>query len=1064
MSSSSMPEITPAWPVAATATATAYALAAAGSLLLAPAPDIASPLYPSAGIALVSVLLFGWRMLPAIWLGSFVANLALMLSRVPFGVVTVAVPAAIGVGAALQAAAGCALVRRFQTMPLTLTEPREVARFFAFGAGLACLVSASVGNAALGIAQVIPPAALGRSWLTWWLGDAIGVLVAAPLVLALIGRPASIWTARRRSVALPLAVVTLLAALAIVQVQHWDDERAQALFERDAASAFGAVRQRLQTPLHALEAMRGLFLGSDDVGGSEFRLASGPWLGDGNSIQAIGWAERVGANALAAFEAAARKEGSAGYAVFDRGPAGERLPPGGAELTPVRFVEPLERNAMALGVNALSVPEAREAVMRARRTDLPAASAGFRLMQERARQTEIVIYRAVYGQSAPTAAARAGATRGVLFVTLRMEDALQPVLAELPPYLELCLIDTANDALQRRLAGAPGCDAAGRAEWRESHDLPFAQRRWQLLVSARAGALPAAGGQGSWLFGIVSLLAVAAFGALLLTMTGRARRIELAVEERTHALQREIGERARTEAALRDSEQRLRNILNHVPIGVIYCDLQGYIQQSNPQFRELVGYGAEELSELRPTDFTHAEDRDGELELRGRLMRGEIPVYQRQLRYVRRDGGMLWVRVVVSLLRDAEGEPHRIVAVVEDISEHLALRRAEDARELAEAANRAKNDFLSRMSHELRTPLNAMLGFAQLVEIDPQRSLSAQQREWVSQIQTAGWHLLEMINDTLDLSRIESGTLKLDFETMELPPVVAAAISMLERAAEARGISVTQSLAPNAAQVYADATRVKQILTNLVSNAVKYNVEGGVIRIASRIDADGAVELSVSDTGLGMSPGQLGALFQPFNRLGRERSQQEGTGIGLVISQRLAELMGGSLSARSTEGEGSTFVLTLPRASRREPPPEASEEDSASRPRDYRQRVVHYIEDNETNAVVMEGILAQRPQVRLRISPNGLDALAAIRSAPPSLILLDMHLPDIDGLQLLRMLKDVPDTASVPVVVVSADAVSTRVKAALDAGAERYLTKPINVAELLRLLDELLEQRDTLFG
>jgi PAS domain S-box-containing protein len=1056
----SKPESVPAWPLAATATALAYALAAGAALLLSAPPDYASPLYPSAGIALVSVLLFGWRMLPAIWLGSFVANLGLTLANAPFGVTTFALPASIGLGAALQAAVGAALVRRFHRLPLALTEPREVARFFLFGAVLACTVSASVGVASLAWSHALPPSALGRSWLTWWTGDTIGVLIAAPLSLALIGRPAEHWAPRRRSVALPLGVLTVLAALAIVQVHRWDEERAQALFERDATAAHGAVAQRLQAPLHALEAMRGLYVGSSDVSREEFLAAGKAWVETGSSAQAVGWAERVGAEHLAAFEAAARADGNTGYAVFDRGPGGVHLPPSGTESMPIRYIEPLARNAMALGVNTLSVPEARAAIERARRTDLPAASAGFRLTQERGQQTGIVVYRPVRDTT------RGAPLRGVLFVTLRMDDVLHPAQDALPSYLELCLIDAAPDALLRRLAGPPGCEGASTAGngLRQVRDLDFAQRRWQLGIAARAGALPAPGGQGGWLFAIVALLATATFGALLLTMTGRARRIEVAVEERTQALQREIAERARTEAALRDSEQRLRNILDQVPIGVIYCDLDGYIQQSNPTFRELVGYDAAELADMRPLDVTHPEDRDGDVELLGRLLRGELPVYQRQQRYVRRDGGIVSVRAIVSLLRDARGEPHRIVGVVEDIGEHLALRRAEDARELAEAANRAKNDFLSRMSHELRTPLNAMLGFAQLIEMDPQRSLGAQQREWVGQIQTAGWHLLEMINDTLDLSRIESGTLKLDFETMELPAVVTAAVSMLERAAEARRIEVVCSLAPNAAQVYADATRVKQILTNLVSNAVKYNVEGGRIQIASRIDADGAVELSVCDTGLGMSPGQLGALFQPFNRLGRERSQQEGTGIGLVISQRLAELMGGSLSARSVEREGSTFVLTLPRASRREPPPDAEATPREVAVHDYRQRVVHYIEDNETNAIVMEGILAQRPQVKLRLSANGLDALAAIRTAPPSLILLDMHLPDIDGLQLLRMLKDDPGTASIPVVVVSADAVSTRIKAALEAGAEHYLTKPINVSELLRLLDELLEQRDTLFG
>ncbi len=592
----------------------------------------------------------------------------------------------------------------------------------------------------------------------------------------------------------------------------------------------------------------------------------------------------------------------------------------------------------------------------------------------------------------------------------------------------------------------------------QSGGTEYAGRSWEVRVSANGHGVPSVGREDSWLFTTVTLAAIAALSTLLLTITGRARRIETAVGERTAALQREIGERSRTEAALRESEQRFRNILNHVPIGVIYTDLQGFIKESNPKFRELVGYTAEELSGMTWMQFTHPEERSEDVDLSGQLVRGEISVYRRQQRFVTREGRHVFTRSIVSLLRDAQGQPHRIVGVVEDITEHLKLQEAEAARELAEANNRAKSDFLSRMSHELRTPLNAMLGFAQLIELDRQQALSDSQRDWVGQIQTAGWHLLDMINDTLDLSRIESGTLRLDIESMDLPQVIAATVAMVDRAAQARAVIITQTLDEGAAQASGDPTRVKQILTNLLTNAVKYNIDGGRIHIATRVSSIGAVELAVSDTGLGMNPEQLAGLFQPFNRLGRERSAQEGTGIGLVISQRLAELMGGSLRAVSTEGEGSSFILTLPRAVPRHTIPGGAE---ALQPaeRDYHQRIVHYIEDNETNAVVMEGILAQRPQVRLRVSTTGLEGLSAIRAQPPSLILLDMHLPDIEGLQLLRMLKDELTTATIPVVVVSADAVAARIKAALDAGAESYLTKPVNVAELLRLVDELLEHQ-----
>jgi CheY-like chemotaxis protein len=286
---------------------------------------------------------------------------------------------------------------------------------------------------------------------------------------------------------------------------------------------------------------------------------------------------------------------------------------------------------------------------------------------------------------------------------------------------------------------------------------------------------------------------------------------------------------------------------------------------------------------------------------------------------------------------------------------------------------------------------------------------------------------------------------------------------MVEPAAEKRGLRIEQQLDRRARAVMGDETRIKQILTNLLSNAIKYNVDGGSIVVRSRVAESQAIEILVSDTGLGMTRAQMDELFQPYNRLGRERTAVEGTGIGLVISRRLAELMGGSLRAQSVAGEGSHFILTLPRA------PHAdggltTESELPAEPASYRQRRVHYIEDNETNIEVMRGMLLRRPQVSLSVSMNGLDGLAAVRLHRPSLILLDMHLPDIDGLELLRHLKDDDELGSIPVLVVSADATAAHIEAALTAGAAHYITKPVNLASFLAILDELLDTMDTHFG
>ncbi len=1057
-----LPRSTLHWTVAFIATLLAYALTGVGAVVLAIPPGYASPLYPSAGIALACVIVYGLRMLPAVALAAFAVNLWLSPGR-ELSFAVIGLPAVIGTGAALQAWAGAALVRRFVPRPLTLAEPHEIAMFFATGAFVACTVSSTVATAMLGWTGVVPASNLAFTWVTWWMGDSLGVLIASPIVLTLIGHPRPDWAARRMTVGLPLAVVTALLAATILQVARWDEERIRATFEREAANALSTLSFKLQQPLYALESLRGVYVASDDVSREELQRATQSWLDGPGVLYSMGFQERVQRAEVPALESRARADGFSDFQVRNRTTADAMVPFSGDEAYVIRYIEPLERNRRALGVNALSIPASRAAIENAIRTGQPSATAGFRLSQNPVGTAElgVAIYQAVYKGSPKTDDDRRAAVRGMVFTTVRLDDALKAVAGQLPAYLTLCAVDSDGGAPQRRLAGPEGCEAR-TSGLLHARTIPYAGRQWSLQVSSKITDVPGAHDSNAWLFSIVGLLSVAVLGALLLTVTGRTRRIEAAVRERTAALQLEVHEREQAEVAMRDSEQRFRNIFNNVPIGVVYTDLRGNVLQTNPHFCELTGYTANELVGMPSLDFTHPDDVMQDADLSRQLVTGEIPMYRRNKRYIARDGHTLWVQSTVSLLRDEQGQPRRIVGAVEDITEHLQLAEAQQARAAAEASNHAKSDFLSRMSHELRTPLNAMLGFAQLLELDKRHPLAEAQRPWVGQIQHAGWHLLEMINDVLDLSRIESGNVRLHIEPLELSALLTGTLPLVEQDARKRGIKITHALAPDATRVQGDATRVKQILTNLLSNAVKYNADHGRIHLATRLTG-AEVEISVTDTGLGMTPAQMGELFQPFNRLGRERSAQEGTGIGLVISQRLAELMGGSLRARSVTGEGSVFILSLPTL---ENPDTVRSDlnDLVTRPAQYQRRFVHYVEDNETNVEVMRGILAQRPQVQMDVSITGLDGLAAIRIRRPDVILLDMHLPDISGMELLRHLKADLATSTIPVVIVSADALASQIDEAMQAGAQRYLTKPVNVAELLAVLDEVLEEADTRWG
>jgi PAS domain S-box-containing protein len=1065
--SASSPTLLWRWLLPALLTGVAYVVLGRLAVLLALPPGFAAPIYPSAGLALAATLVFGRRALPGVAAGAFLVNLQLSDPRALGQLSALGLPLLAGMGALLQAALGTALVRWRLPGTLRLAEPRDVAWFCALGGLVACLLNASLSVPVLVALGVVPPAAAGFTWWTWWAGDTLGVLIGAPVALTLFAQPAADWRPRRVTVALPMLATTALLAAATVLVARWDSQRSQAVFERDASAAAAAIEGQLRHAVLALEAVRGLMIGSDDVTPDELGRASQPWLALPIQLQAVGVSQRVARADLPAFEATLGRQLGRPYKVFDR-----PLPPGvapgvaavlpGSDVLAIRMIEPQRGNAAALGVNTLSIPAAREAVLRSIDTDAPAATAGFVLTQEPGQQTGVVIYRALY-KGDPMPAQRREAWQGVVFVTMRMQQSVEAGMAMAPTYLRWCLVDHDASSGRPHLAGAPGCERNRTLGLHHDADIALGGRHWRLHIDAEPAAVPDAGNGNAWLFSTVGLLPAAMLAALLLTVTGRTRRIESAVQERTADLQREAAERRQAELALRASEERFRNIFDHAPIGILYADLHGHPRDANPRLREMLGYSGQSLVGRSLADLIHPDDRAEDTAGLARLLAGEISESERQTRLLRRDGQPLSVRMNWSVLRDADGQAQRLVAVVEDITELLRRQDAERGRQAAESANLAKNEFLSRMSHELRTPLNAMLGFAQLLDLDLRPQLAPHQRAWVAQVLQAGWHLLEMINDTLDLSRIDAGMLRMTLAPQRLNALVRQCVAMMEPAAARREIQITLRLDDDTLRVMGDETRLKQVLTNLLSNAVKYNRRGGAVLVqAERLDGD-RLALRVRDTGLGLSDAQMANLFQPFNRLGREQGDIEGTGIGLVISRRLAELMGGTLHAERTADEGATFVLTLPLASDATPADDAAAAgDPLAAP--YRHRRVHYVEDNETNVEVMRGMLAQRPQITLEVSTLGLDGLTAIRRHPPDLILLDMNLPDVDGLELLHELQRDPDCAAIPVVVVSADATPARIEETLAAGARRYMTKPLNLGSFLGMLDELLEGIDSRFA
>jgi PAS domain S-box-containing protein len=547
-------------------------------------------------------------------------------------------------------------------------------------------------------------------------------------------------------------------------------------------------------------------------------------------------------------------------------------------------------------------------------------------------------------------------------------------------------------------------------------------------------------------------------------------------------LQREL---AQKNAELTGMQATLRSVLDHLPQRVFWKDRDLIYRGCNQAFAEDMGFrNPDEV--IGKTDFDAAWKSVADLYRADDRSVVESGAAKGSFEEpgVAVDGQPRWLKTSKIPLRDGRGQVTAVLGIYEDVTEHklakLEIERLnaelearvsqrtsalQAATREAERANSAKSEFLSRMSHELRTPMNAILGFAQVLETED--GLSGEQRDSVGQILKGGSHLLKLINEVLDISGIESGRMTLSSEPVALHGVLDECLRLVGPLMAKTGV---QLVAPSEdalrLHMQADRQRLKQVLLNLLSNAIKYNRPGGSVTIISTVctgSEDGAlppvVRLSVTDTGMGLGPEQLARLFNPFDRLGAEQTRVEGTGLGLALARRMIEHMGGKLGVESVVGVGSTFWMELPRV---EPPEEAHEEvmaEAALPPQSIaptEKRVLLYIEDNPSNIRLITRILARRPEIELLCAETGALGLMMAREHCPDLILLDLHLPDSHGDEVLTDLRHHPRTAEIPVIMLTADAQPNTREHLLAAGARAFVTKPLEVRALLRTIDQCL--------
>lgn len=543
---------------------------------------------------------------------------------------------------------------------------------------------------------------------------------------------------------------------------------------------------------------------------------------------------------------------------------------------------------------------------------------------------------------------------------------------------------------------------------------------------------------------------------------------ELIHELRVHKIELEMQneELNQSHQDLYESKQELQkthdnfyDLFNNAPAGYVVIDPQGFIVQVNQTFANMTAIGLQNIENKPLVSFMQSEDQ--------KIFRARLKALiknpeqkQIELRMARFPDGFYYARLEAQRahsefsLGKTQSSSSNILIVIHDIDDakklELELRKA---KLIAEQASLAKSEFLSSMSHELRTPLNGILGFSQLLELDD--NLSREQIESVAQIHSSGKHLLTLINDILDLSAIDVGELSISLGPVNLSNVVQSCVALLSPLAEKRNITLTYSNL-DGVSVLADSVRLKQVLINLLTNAIKYNHEGGKVLLSARV-LGSKVLISVLDKGYGIEKDKLDGLFVPFNRLGRENGEIEGTGIGLSLTHKLVELMKGRIGVDSTPGKGSCFWVEFPLAAANGTVDSTLKEIALSENSNFdHMRTVLYIEDNPSNTKLMESFFNVFESVRLLTAHRPSLGLELANAERPDVILLDINLPEMDGYQVMKQLQQNTDLHDIPVIAITANAMPEEVERGNKSGFYNYLTKPLDLKHLKEVLKEVL--------